>query len=187
MILHANWAYMLPTVLVDAESALVLLKKSFVCLPYVSFQKQKAENQKKEKKLTQKQKWEKQKQARMSQALKEAEKWKAKAEKLEKDLKTARTELHISKMNEKDPRESIFTLPSADPKTSDAYKQLETFSRKKQDVLNDNKTLLLWYDTNYKAQTQMLGQLLMANGGTMPSIPEPPLLTAIRNERIQRK
>ena len=70
---------MLPTVLVDAESALVLLKKSFVCLPYVSFQKQKTENQKKEKKLTQKQKWEKQKQARMSPALKEAEKWKAKA------------------------------------------------------------------------------------------------------------
>ena len=50
MVLHANWAYMLPTVLVDAESALVLLKKSFVCLPYVSFQKQKEENQEKEKK-----------------------------------------------------------------------------------------------------------------------------------------
>ena len=97
MILHANWAYMLPTVLVDAESALVLLKKSFVCLPYVSFQKQKEENQKKEKKLTQKQKWEKQKQARLSQALKEAERWKAKAEKLESDLKIARTDLRIAK------------------------------------------------------------------------------------------
>ena len=177
--------------LVDAESALVLLKKSFVFLPYVSFQKQKEEKQKREKKLekklTQKQKWEKQKQARMSQALKEAEKWKAKAEKLEKDLTTARTELHISKMNEKDPRESIFTLPSADPKTSDAYKQLETTSRKKHEALNDHKAILLWYDTNYQAQTQMLGQLLKSNGGTMPSIPEPPLLTAIRNERIQRK
>ena len=72
-------------------------------------------------------------------------------------------------------------------KTSDAYKQLESTSRKKQDVLNDHKSLLLWYDTNYKAQTQMLGQLLMSNGGTMPPIPEPPLLTTIRNERIQRK
>ena len=178
---------MLPTVLVDAESALVLLKKSFVCLPYVSFQKQKTENQKKEKKLTQKQKWEKQKQARMNQALKEAERWKKKAEDLEKDLKTARHELRISRSNEKPPQESIFVAPVVDVKATDVYKQLETTTRKKQDVLNDHKQLLLWYDTNYQAQTQMLGQLLKSNGGTMPPIPEPPLLTAIRNERIQRK
>ena len=178
---------MLPTELVDAVSALALLKKICVCLPYVSFQKQKAESQKKEKKLTQKQKWEKQKKAMLSQALKEAEKWKAKAEKLESDLIIARTDLRIAKANEKPPHESIFTAKVVDPKASDEYKQLESTSRKKQDVLNDHKTLLLWYDTNYKAQTQMLGQLLVSNGGKMPPIPEPPLLTTIRNERIQRK